>query len=102
MHLQQVGRMPRPAPDKNRALILDHADNTRRFGPADIKREWALAGKAQSEACPLALQVTVARSFHSAASRARNAARPYASRRRRGRTTSAAAAHRSNSPGSAR
>ena len=38
---------------RNRALILDHADNTRRFGPADIKRAWALAGKAKSEDCPL-------------------------------------------------
>jgi superfamily II DNA or RNA helicase len=46
-------RVLRPAPDKNRALILDHADNTRRFGPADIKREWALAGEASSESCPL-------------------------------------------------
>jgi DNA repair protein RadD len=52
LYLQQVGRALRPA-DGKRARILDHADNTRRFGFADLKRAWTLAGKAASEDCPL-------------------------------------------------
>jgi DNA repair protein RadD len=53
LYLQQVGRALRPAEGKTRAIILDHADNTRRFGFADLKRAWTLAGKAKSEDCPL-------------------------------------------------
>jgi superfamily II DNA or RNA helicase len=32
LHMQQMGRVIRPAPDKAGALILDHAGNTVRFG----------------------------------------------------------------------
>jgi DNA repair protein RadD len=35
----------RPAPGKERALILDHAGNCYRFGLADAPREWSLAGR---------------------------------------------------------
>ncbi len=49
LHLQQVGRVLRPAPGKDRALILDHAGNTFCFGPADAPRGWSLQGKAKSE-----------------------------------------------------
>lgn len=53
LYLQQVGRALRPAPGKARALILDHAGNTFRFGPADVARKWSLAGKAKDEPQPL-------------------------------------------------
>jgi superfamily II DNA or RNA helicase len=46
LYLQQVGRALRPAPGKERALILDHAGNTRRFGLADTPRAWSLDGRA--------------------------------------------------------
>jgi superfamily II DNA or RNA helicase len=53
LHLQQVGRCLRPAPGKAKALILDHAGNTFRFGPADLERAWSLEGKAgKGEALP--------------------------------------------------
>jgi len=53
LHLQQVGRALRPAPGKIKALILDHAANTYRFGPADLERAWSLEGKAgKGEALP--------------------------------------------------
>lgn len=42
LFLQQVGRLLRPAPGKESAIILDHAGNTDRFGfPQDV-REWTL------------------------------------------------------------
>ena len=53
LHLQQVGRSLRPMPDKARALILDHAGNSFRFGPPDLAREWSLAGQVEAEASPL-------------------------------------------------
>jgi Type III restriction enzyme, res subunit len=46
----QVGRALRPAPGKARALILDHAGNTYRFGPADAPRAWSLEGRAKARA----------------------------------------------------
>jgi superfamily II DNA or RNA helicase len=53
LYLQQVGRALRPAPGKTKALILDHAGNIWRFGPADLERNWSLEGKAgKSEALP--------------------------------------------------
>jgi DNA repair protein RadD len=48
--LQQVGRALRPASGKARALILDHAGNTYRHGPADAPRAWSLDGKAKARA----------------------------------------------------
>jgi superfamily II DNA or RNA helicase len=50
LYLQQVGRALRPTPGKNRALILDHAGNTHRHGPADATRAWSLDGKAKTRA----------------------------------------------------
>jgi DNA repair protein RadD len=49
LYLQMVGRALRPAPTKDRALILDHAGNTFRFGLADAPRRWSLEGKARDE-----------------------------------------------------
>ena len=45
VHLQQIGRVMRPAPGKTRAVILDHVGNTLRHGLPDEPREWSLEGK---------------------------------------------------------
>jgi hypothetical protein len=50
LYLQQVGRALRPAPDKPRALILDHAGNVLRHGLPDAPRAWSLAGRARGVA----------------------------------------------------
>jgi len=42
--LQQVGRVLRPAPGKDYALILDHVGNVARHGFPDDEREWSLDG----------------------------------------------------------
>jgi len=45
LYLQQVGRLLRVAPGKDRAIILDHVGNSFRHGlPCDV-REWSLAGR---------------------------------------------------------
>lgn len=46
LHLQQCGRVLRPAPGKERAVILDHVGNCMRHGLAEEPREWSLEGKA--------------------------------------------------------
>jgi len=43
LYLQQVGRVLRPAPDKDHALVLDHVGNVHRHGFPDDHREWNLA-----------------------------------------------------------
>lgn len=45
MYLQQVGRALRPHPDKQVAIILDHAGNCERHGLPDEEREWSLDGR---------------------------------------------------------
>lgn len=45
LHLQQVGRILRPATGKNRAVVLDWAGNTLRHGLPDAARTWTLAGR---------------------------------------------------------
>ena len=45
LHLQQVGRILRPAAGKDVAYILDHAGNTRRHGLCTSDQEWSLAGR---------------------------------------------------------
>lgn len=49
LYLQQVGRSLRPAPGKNRALILDFAGNSLRHGLPDDSRTWSLASKPRRE-----------------------------------------------------
>lgn len=44
LHLQQVGRVLRIAPNKPRAVILDHVGNCRRHGLAEEIRDWSLDG----------------------------------------------------------
>ena len=45
LHLQQVGRVLRPAPGKTRAIILDHVGNLARHGFAEDVRDWSLDGR---------------------------------------------------------
>ncbi len=45
MHLQQVGRVLRVAPNKPHAIILDHVGNCLRHGLAEEEREWSLEGR---------------------------------------------------------
>jgi DNA repair protein RadD len=42
LYLQQVGRVLRPAPGKQAALILDHVGNVNRHGFPDDHRDWTL------------------------------------------------------------
>lgn len=44
LYLQQVGRCLRPAPGKERAIILDHVGNCARHGFPDDERDWTLDG----------------------------------------------------------
>jgi DNA repair protein RadD len=50
--LQQIGRALRPAPGKERALILDHAGNVLRHGLPDEPRAWSLQGTRQPARAP--------------------------------------------------
>jgi superfamily II DNA or RNA helicase len=45
LHLQQIGRVLRPAPGKTRAIILDHVGNLSRHGFAEDVRDWTLEGR---------------------------------------------------------
>jgi superfamily II DNA or RNA helicase len=45
LYLQQVGRALRPAPDKTRAVILDHSGNALRHGLPDLEHRWSLDGR---------------------------------------------------------
>lgn len=42
LYLQQVGRVLRPAPGKDRAIVLDHVGNVARHGLPQDDREWSL------------------------------------------------------------
>lgn len=42
LYLQQVGRVLRPCPGKDKAIILDHVNNIGRHGLPDAEREWKL------------------------------------------------------------
>lgn len=44
IYLQQVGRVLRPFPGKDHALIMDHAGNSLRHGLPDENRKWSLDG----------------------------------------------------------
>ena len=46
LHLQQIGRVLRPSPGKERAVILDHVGNVLRHGLPQEDREWSLDGRA--------------------------------------------------------
>jgi DNA repair protein RadD len=45
LYIQQIGRALRPAPGKQRAFILDHADNWLTHGDPAATREWSLEGQ---------------------------------------------------------
>jgi DNA repair protein RadD len=44
LYIQQVGRALRPSPGKDRAFILDHADNWLLHGSPAAGRDWSLEG----------------------------------------------------------
>jgi len=44
LHLQQIGRVLRPAAGKAHAIILDHVGNLAEHGFASTEREWTLEG----------------------------------------------------------
>jgi len=43
LYIQQVGRVLRPSPGKQAALVLDHVGNVTRHGFPDDDRDWSLA-----------------------------------------------------------
>jgi DNA repair protein RadD len=45
LHLQQIGRVLRPAEGKTHATILDHVGNLSRHGFAEDVRDWSLDGR---------------------------------------------------------
>jgi superfamily II DNA or RNA helicase len=45
LYLQQIGRALRPAPGKDRAVVLDHAGNVFRHGMPDLEHAWTLEGR---------------------------------------------------------
>lgn len=45
VYLQAIGRALRPAPGKDKAIILDHVSNWHRHGLPDEDREWSLEGR---------------------------------------------------------
>ena len=58
LHLQQIGRVLRPAPGKERAIVIDHVGNvaqckagvwTLNHGRAEDDREWSLEGATKKE-----------------------------------------------------
>lgn len=55
--LQMVGRVLRPAPGKERALVLDLAGNVHQHGLPEDPREFSLEGKGIRKASKVALQV---------------------------------------------
>jgi DNA repair protein RadD len=72
LFLQQVGRLLRPAPGKDSALILDHVGNTQRFGMPDEVREWTLTEDMVSRKKKPAMSVRICpRCFAASPARAR-------------------------------
>jgi superfamily II DNA or RNA helicase len=45
LYLQQIGRALRPAPGKDRAIVLDHAGNVFQHGYPDLEHSWSLDGR---------------------------------------------------------
>ena len=45
LYLQQIGRALRPAPGKQRAIVLDHAGNLFTHGFPDLEHAWTLQGR---------------------------------------------------------
>jgi DNA repair protein RadD len=59
LYLQQVGRALRPAPGKDKAIIIDCVGNILRHGLPDADREYSLDDKPKSEAAPLVKECPV-------------------------------------------
>lgn len=45
LHMQMIGRILRPAPNKINAIIIDHVGNVFEHGFADSEHEWSLQGE---------------------------------------------------------
>ena len=45
LYLQQIGRALRPAPGKERAVVLDHSGNVFKHGMPDLEHAWSLDGR---------------------------------------------------------
>lgn len=45
LHIQQIGRVLRPAKDKEHAIILDHSGNLKKHGLPCFEHEWSLDSK---------------------------------------------------------
>lgn len=45
VYLQQIGRALRPAPGKDRAVVLDHSGNVFKHGLPDLEHAWSLEGR---------------------------------------------------------
>lgn len=52
IYLQQVGRVLRPAPDKDFAFIIDCVGNVQRHGMPQQDREWSLEGTLKKDKSP--------------------------------------------------
>lgn len=50
--LQMVGRVLRPSPGKDYAIVLDHVGNSSRHGLPDDPREWTLEGRPKKQGKP--------------------------------------------------
>lgn len=59
LHLQQIGRVLRPKPNGQRAIILDHVGNCRRHGLAEEPRTWTLEGRTGKRKAAAAQQDTL-------------------------------------------
>ena len=63
MYLQQVGRVLRPKPDGNRAVILDHVANVRIHGMPCTPHEWKLENDKAKGCAPMAVCEECYRAF---------------------------------------
>ena len=71
LHLQQIGRVLRPAPGKRHAIVNDHVGNSLRHGLPTDPREWSLEGRtkrkrAASDALPVKVCDQCFSTLHSA------------------------------------
>lgn len=52
LHLQQIGRVLRPHPDKARSIVIDHVGNLLTHGCAEDDREWSLESAKRKKSAP--------------------------------------------------
>lgn len=59
VYMQQVGRALRPAPGKDRAVLLDHVGNALRHGLPDHDRDWTLEGRDKAKKANVERELSV-------------------------------------------